>query len=49
MSGFLISLCTLAALGLLGIGLLSAACQLISRDDEMENADDFGDFHSKEY
>ena len=39
MSGFLISLCTLAALGLLGIGLLSAACQLISRDDKMGDYD----------
>lgn len=39
MNGFLVSLCTLAALGLLGIGLLSAACQLVSLDDEMGDYD----------
>ena len=39
MNGFLTALCTLAAFGMIGWGILSAVSQLIHRDDELTNYD----------
>lgn len=49
MSGFLVSLCTLAAFALIAGGIYAAVCQLGAHFDEMQDADDFGDVHSEEY